>query len=112
MTVWAIEFYVDARGRAPVYDFIASLSLGEQAAVYHDLDLLAEFGIMLIMPHARRIDDLWELRSGPARVFYVSHTGRRFILLHGYYKKGQKAPQHEIDTAKRRLADFMTHEGA
>lgn len=112
MTVWTIEFYIDARGRSPVYDFITSLSLSEQAAVYRDFDLLAEFGVRLGMPHARRVDDLWELRSGPARVFYVSHTWRRFILLHGYYKKGQKAPRREIDTAKRRLADFITQEGA
>ena len=107
MTAWSIEFYVDARGRSPVRDFIDSLPLREQAAVYHDLDLLVEFGVRLGMPHARPVDDLWELRSGPARVFYVAYTGRRFLLLHGYHKKGQKASRRDIETAKRRLADFI-----
>ena len=107
MTSWSLVFYVDVRGRSPVVEFIESLPLAAQGAVYHDLDLLVQFGLTLGMPYARWIDGVWELRSGPNRVFYVAYAGRRFLLLHGYQKKGQKAPPREIEAAKRRLADFV-----
>jgi phage-related protein len=58
----------------------------------------------------RSVEGLWELRAGAGRIFYVAYTGRRFILLHAYYKKSQKAPPQEIETAQRRLADFLERE--
>ena len=72
------------------------------------LDLLREFGPRLPMPYARHIEgDLWELRPGAGRLFYFLYTGRRFIILHGYRKKGRKAPKKEIATAHRRMMDFL-----
>lgn len=62
------------------------------------------------MPHARPIAGIWELRPGPNRFFYVAHTGRRFVILHGYRKQSQAAPVREIETAKRRWADFLDRE--
>ena len=105
---WHVELYVDARDECPVKTFIGGLQPGERAAVWRDLDLLSEFGTALKEPYVRHIDGtLWEIRSGSARIFYFAYTGRRFILLSGYYKKSNKAPKREIDIAKRRLADFL-----
>ena len=75
------------------------------------LDLLVEYGLSLGMPHVRPIADMWELRAGPNRFFYVAHTGRRLIILHGYRKQSQKAPRQEIDVARRRLQDFLDRGG-
>ena len=108
--MWVIEFYTDHRGRAPVREFIHSLTKRERADVVHVLDLLQEYGLALGMPHARPISGLWELRAGPSRIFYVAVTGRRFILLHGYRKQSQAAPRAEIETAQRRWADFLDQE--
>ena len=107
---WAIEFYEDARGDVPARDFLRSLPSGEHAAALRVFRLLREFGTALGMPHARPISGLWELRAGPGRFFYFAHTGRRFIILHGYRKQTQKAPAREIETAKRRLQDFQERE--
>jgi phage-related protein len=108
---WRVEFYQDARDGVPVLEFINELQKQEQAAVLRTIDLLQEFGPMLGMPHVRQVDKgMWELRAGAGRVFYFAATGRRFILLHGYRKRGQKAPQREIDTAWRRWADWMERE--
>ncbi|MHB0876283.1 MAG: type II toxin-antitoxin system RelE/ParE family toxin [Anaerolineae bacterium] len=41
----------------------------------------------------------------------VAHAGRRFIVLHGYRKRSQKAPRREIETARRRLQDFLSRGG-
>jgi phage-related protein len=108
---WRIEFYTDMRGRSPALDFLRSLPKREQAELLRVIDLLQEFGVQLGMPHARPIAGLWELRGGAGRLFYVAHTGRRFIILHGYRKQSQKAPQQEIETAQRRWADFLEREG-
>lgn len=107
---WIIEFYVDARGISPVLQFVESLSERDQTKVARVLALLREFGPLLGMPHARPVGNLWELRAGPGRIFYFACTGRRFVLLHAYRKKGQKTPRREIETAQRRWADFMEGE--
>jgi phage-related protein len=107
---WNVEFYVDARGQSPAYEFLLSLPKKEQAEMLRVIDLLREFGVKLGMPHARPIAGMWELRAGAGRCFYVSHQRRRFIILHGYRKKTQAAPRKEIETAKRRWAEFLAQE--
>ncbi|WP_416768925.1 type II toxin-antitoxin system RelE/ParE family toxin [Sulfurimonas sp. ST-25] len=39
---------------------------------------------------------------------YFAHTGRRFVLLHGFVKKTQKTPRKEIDIAKQRMKEMKT----
>lgn len=107
---WVIQFYRDRRGRIPVEDFLNTLPERERLEALRVIDLLEIYGLTLGMPHARPIAGMWELRAGPGRVFYVAVTGRRFILLHGYRKKSQAAPQHEIETARRRWADLLEQE--
>lgn len=51
-------------------------------------------------------DGLWEVRSRLgeriARVFFVVE-GSTMVLLHGFIKKTQKTPKHELDLAKQRM---------
>ena len=53
---------------------------------------------------------MYEVRAkdhkGIYRVIYVAHTGRRFILLHGFIKKTQKTPRRELEIAKERLKEL------
>ena len=107
---WSVEFYIDARGRTPALEFMRSLPSRDRAALLRAIDLLEEFGTALGLPHARPIEGLWELRGGSGRLFYFAHTGRRLVILHGYRKKSQKAPQREIRMAQRRWADFLERE--
>ncbi len=105
MPIWSVIYYLDDDGRSPVEDFIRSLPKPERAAVLHDIEVLRDYGLQA--PNVRPIEGrLWEIKSGAARVFYATHIGKRFVLLHGYYKKGQKAPRRDIETAQRRLAAF------
>jgi phage-related protein len=107
---WRIEFYKDRRGRLPAVDFLNSLPDRERAEALRIIDLLQLYGLSLGMPHARPIAGMWELRAGPGRFFYVAIQDRRFVILHGYRKKSQAAPQREIDTAQRRWADLLDRE--
>ena len=106
--LWPIEFYADARGQAPAYEFIESLAPGEHAAALRVLDLLARYGPRLGMPHACHVEGaLWELRAGPGRLFYFLCLGERFIILHGYRKRTPKMPKREIETALRRMNEVL-----
>jgi phage-related protein len=50
---------------------------------------------------------LYELRPGNNRVFFFYYKDKRFVLLHGFRKKGRKTPLHEIETARKRMEDFI-----
>jgi phage-related protein len=106
MPAWSIIYYLDDDGHSPVEEFIRSLPKPAQASVLHDIDVLRDYGLQA--PNVRPIEGrLWEIKSGAARVFYATYIGKRFVLLHGYYKKGPRAPRREIATAQRRMAAFM-----
>jgi len=106
--MWQIFFYEDHRGKSPVLDFMNALSARDRAKVNNVLRLLEEFGTDLGMPHARRIKGrLWELRPGDNRLFYFLQVEHQFIILHGYRKRSMKAPEKEIETALRRMQEFL-----
>jgi len=96
---WSVEFYADAMGRIKVLEFLNSLPTQERSAIKRSIELLLEFGIQLPAPYVRAIvghRKLWELRAGSIRLLYFAHTGRRFVILHAFRKKGQKTPQREM----------------
>jgi len=106
--MWNIVFYVDHRGKCPPREFIEELPVMEQAKIRNVLRLLQEFGSNLSMPHAKQIKGkLWELRPGGVRLFYFAYIGQQFVILHGYRKQSQKAPDREIEIAIRRMQELM-----
>jgi phage-related protein len=74
--------------------------------------LLKDYGVLLKEPYTRQIKGkIRELRvtdkAGKIRVLYFAFTGRRIILLHGFIKKTEKTPLSEIETAEKRMNDFI-----
>lgn len=66
-----------------------------------------EFGWPIGMPYCRPLrDGLWEVRSDLADgriarvIFYIA--GSEMILLHGFEKKTQRTPAHDVDLALKR----------
>jgi phage-related protein len=112
MAQWGIENYSDARGRVPVNETLKGLPPNDYARVLRAIDLLADYGPALRMPHAQHLGGkIWELRidgrPNSYRVLYAGVQGRKFLLLHIFAKKSQKTPPREVDTARRRLADYL-----
>jgi len=75
------------------------------------VELLAEHGPSLRLPHSRAFGDgLFELRpkgrSGIAGAFYCFLVGKRVIVLHAFIKKTQQTPDHELKLARRRLKEL------
>jgi phage-related protein len=56
------------------------------------------------------VPKLRELRvshaRGISRIFYLVGPGPSFVLLHGFTKKTQKTPRHEIDLAVARMNQY------
>jgi len=104
-----IEFYLTASGRSPVAGYVRALPVDERAEIDAVLEDLQTYGLKAPLVSMRQIEGkLWELRIPPrTRIFYVVIEGNRMVLLHAYKKQSQKAPAREIETARRRMAEFF-----
>jgi phage-related protein len=106
--MWNIVFYIDHRGKCPPLEFINKLPVMDQAKIRNALRLLQEFGPNLSLPHVKQIrGKLWELRPGGIRLFYFAYLDHQFVILHGYRKQSQRAPDREIEIAVRRMQTFV-----
>lgn len=89
-------------------EWLLSLPSDDRKAIGTDI-LTLELAWPVGMPLCRAIRNrkgLWEIRTTLtdgriARVFFCVHDGA-LVLLHGFIKKSQKTPDHEIDLAERR----------
>jgi phage-related protein len=74
------------------------------------VELLAEFGPNLGMPHSRAMGSgLFELRlkgkAGIGRAFYCFLIKQRIVILHAFIKKTKRAPEQELKTARKRMKE-------
>lgn len=92
-----------------VENFIKELPELTAAKVLRTIDLLEKFGNELRYPHTKKIkNNLFELRirgQQEVRIFYAFHK-KEIVLLHGFIKKSQKIPKHELEYATKRLKDL------
>ena len=107
---WSIEYYSKAVERT-----ILRLPPGLLARYVRLTDLMLEFGPALGMPHTRAMGGgLFELRvkgqEGIVRVFYGTATAQRIVMLHVFIKKSQKTPRRELEIARRRLQEVLSHD--
>lgn len=106
--LWKIEFYKTSSGKSPVNEFVKQLDIKAQNKIIQALSLLKEFGINLGTPHSKKLvgTPLWELRilgNDSIRIFYITKSGKTFLLLHAFQKKKQKTDKKEIKIALDRL---------
>jgi phage-related protein len=108
---WRIEYFREPSGRVPVQEFIDRLRTEEQIET-----MVASICCEPIACHLgdrgwrRSENSLWELRirsRRQLRVLYFAHTGKTFVLLHAFVKKTRQVPQAEIETATRRMKQYL-----
>jgi phage-related protein len=110
---WRWIYYKMASGRVPVKEFIDEQAVEVQEKIFSDLVRLVQFNVQLGPPYVEKVEgrDFWELRTKVRgniyRTFYFAYTGKKFVLLHAYQKKSQKAPKKELDTAEERMSDYL-----
>ena len=76
------------------------------------LELLAEYGPNLRLPHSRALGEgLFELRprgrSGIGRAFYCFLVGKRVVIVHAFVKKTQQTPEKELKLARTRAKELL-----
>ncbi len=76
------------------------------------VELLAEYGPSLRLPHSRAFGGgLFELRprgrSGTGRAFYCFMLERRVVVLHAFVKKTQQTPDRELKLARKRQKEML-----
>lgn len=76
------------------------------------IELLAEHGPNLRLPHSRALGDgLFELRprgrSGIGRAFYCFVVARRVVVVHAFIKKSQQTPDKELKLARKRTKELL-----
>jgi phage-related protein len=74
------------------------------------VELLAEFGPNLRLPHSRTLGNgLFELRlkgkEGIGRAFYCFLIKQRIVILHAFVKKTRSTPEQELKTARKRMKE-------
>ncbi len=92
-----------------------SLDIKTQARFVWSIEQLRVRNVMAREPLVRHLEGkLWELREESStniyRLIYFFFSGQRIVFLHGFQKKTQKTPHHEIEIALRYLDDFMKRE--
>lgn len=98
---WQVEL------SAEVDEWLQGLSTQGQAQAMRALDLLAERGVALAMPHSRKLDDkLWELRFRSEqvnqRITYTIEAQRRVITL-TTFRKQRSTERKEVQRARNVL---------
>lgn len=111
-TEWSIVYYANVDGSSPVLEFLQGLDAKTQVRFGWAIEQLRIRNVRAGEPLVRHIEGkIWELRRNSGtdtfRVFYFFFTGRKIVLLHGFQKKTQRTPRHEMETAMRRMNDFL-----
>ena len=107
MTDWEIVYYSDE-----VQETIGAWPVGVRAYYARLTERMRVFGPNLGMPFTRNMGQgLFEIRArgkeGLGRAFFCTAVGRRIVVSHAHMKKSQKAPQRELQVARRRLAEVQ-----
>lgn len=109
MGMLRVVFYQTAMGGQPVREWLRSLPKEQRKSIGEAI-MEVHIGWPLGMPVVRKLQrSLWEIRSslppnGIARViFTLAGSPPAILLLHGFVKKSQKTPLHDLNTARDRL---------
>jgi phage-related protein len=104
------RFYESKTGHKPVREWLLELNTEDRRTVGYDIQTV-EFGWPVGMPTCRPLGSgLWEVRSTLTngtigRVIFCIVAGD-MVLLHGFIKKTQKTPPHDIDLADKRRKEL------
>ncbi len=106
--LWAVDFFVDRKGRAPVEEFLLTLPTKQRAKVLAIIKMLEEQGPTMPFPYSSQVRGrLRELRTQQGkdklRILYYGDTRRTFILLHGLVKRSESLPPADLLIAEERM---------
>jgi phage-related protein len=113
LTKRAVIFYKTAAGKCPVQEFLDSLFGRVAQKIAWVLGVLEDVNIVPSSYFKKLIgtEEIWECRvqfgSDAYRIFCFFFGRAVVVLTHGFIKKSQKAPVHEIERAEAYRRDFL-----
>jgi phage-related protein len=110
---FTVEFYETNDGRCPVPDFLDELKASDPNDFAAAMAGLAK--LRNLQYHREPLskplgDGLFELRHVGklnTRIVWFYMKGRRIVAVHGIPNKGQIIPARDLDTARRRMRDWL-----
>jgi phage-related protein len=109
----SVIFYKTVDGKSPIQDFLDSLPGKVAQKVTWVLNLLEDLDI-IPSSYFKKLggtEEIWECRiqlgSNAYRIFCFFVDSSVVILTHGFLKKSQKTPKHEIEKAEAYRKDFL-----
>ena len=105
-----VVFFKLDTGHEPVRDWLKSLAKEDCKTIGTDL-LSVQYAWPVGKPLVDNLGDgIWEVRSRLdnriARTLFAV-IDQEIVLLHGFIKKQQKAPQEELELAKKRKHQYL-----
>lgn len=109
----SVQYYISPSGENSISDFLDSLTEKQQVKVLRIFQNIKLYGLQSILPHVKKLKGtpLWEIRilgQDNIRVIYVVVAKDGVLALHGFVKKSQKTPNHEISIAISRYNEWMS----
>ncbi len=106
-----VVFFRTEQGSEPVREWLQSLPKPDRQIIGQNM-MTVQYGWPVGMPLVRSLGQrLWEVRSvllrGVARIIFLFDNDC-MVLLHGFIKKTQSTPLHELALAKKRSVIYMT----
>lgn len=108
------EFYTRLNGHTEFLEYLENLNKKERAKLLAIIRMISTHGVGISIQHnwIKRIDkNLYEVRSrvvnNQQRGLYFHVEKNRYIITHGFTKKTQKTPQHEIDHTKELRLEYL-----
>ena len=107
-----VLFYKTADGKCPLQEFIDSLPGKVAQKIVWVLRLLEDLEIVPSFYFKKLVgtEGIWECRiqfgSNAYRIFCF-YTDNTVVLTHGFVKKSQRTPAHEIERAAAYRRDFL-----
>ena len=116
---YKVYFYKNSNGEQPVLEYLKKLKAQNTKSIRLNLNkiqdyiqVLATMGKSAGLPYIKHIEDeIWELRPLKNRIFFVSFTKGRFVLLHHFLKSTQKTPKKEIEKSKKEYKEIVDNGG-
>lgn len=108
-----VVFYKTADGKCPVRDFLDSLPGKVAQKIAWVLRLLEDMDIVPSSYFKKLVGtkEIWECRikfsSNAYRILCFFIGNSVVVLTHGFVKKSQKIPKHEIEKAETYRRDFL-----
>jgi len=108
-----VVFYKTSSGQNPINDFLDTLSPKQAQKVAWVLKLVEDLAFVPAQYFKKIVDtdDLWEIRvtagSSIFRFLGFFDGSNLIVLTHGFQKKTQKIPKHDIKIAQERKHHYL-----